>query len=91
MKLFIRTVLFHLLCILAFSFLYFNLKDSFKVNNNEKQELTLIDYLFLSTTVQAGVGLSDIYPVTFYSKLAMIVQQVVMLCIHVFMVYIFTL
>ena len=55
-----------------------------------KEEYTVLDYLFLSTTIQAGVGLTDIYPIDFYGKLVMILQQFVMIMTHVFTIYFFT-
>lgn len=94
MKLFVRTVVFHFICIAIFAVIYVQLgdRDSFQIKDGtSKEKLNFIDYLLLSTTIQAGVGLSDIYPVTLFSKLMFILQQVIMLCTHVFTVYIFTL
>lgn len=89
MKLFIRTVLFHFLCIFAFAIIYLRLKDHFMKGKENEDDLTLIDYILLSTTIQAGVGISDIYPISFYGKVAMIIQQLIMICTHVFTIYIF--
>ena len=55
-----------------------------------KEEFTMLDYIFLSTTIQSSVGLTDIYPINFYGKLTMIIQQLVLIMTHVFTVYIFT-
>lgn len=87
MKIVIRTVLFHFLCIIFFGILYLYFKDDFV----EKKDVNkgLIDYLLLSTTIQAGVGISDIYPTSFYGKITMIIQQFVMISTHVFTIYIF--
>lgn len=87
MKIVIRTVFFHFLCIIFFGILYLYLKDDF----TEKQDVTLglIDYLLLSTTIQAGVGISDIYPTSFYGKITMIIQQFILISTHVFTIYIF--
>jgi hypothetical protein len=87
MKIVIRTVCFHFLCIILFGILYFYLKEDFL--EKEKNNLEVIDYLLLSTTIQAGVGVSDLYPTTFYGKLTMIIQQILMICTHVFTIYIF--
>jgi len=88
MKIVIRTVFFHFLCVAGFGMIYFYLKDDF----SEKQDdnLEIIDYLLLSTTIQAGVGVSDLYPTSFYGKLTMIIQQLLMLCTHIFTLYILT-
>ena len=88
MKIVIRTVLFHILCIFMFGFLYYYFRDNFKAI--VKEEFTILDYIFLSTTIQSGVGLTDIYPIDFNGKLVMIIQQLVLIMTHVFTVYIFT-
>jgi len=89
MKIFIRTVCFHFICILFFSLLYFFLKNNFQKHIN--QEFTLLDYFLLSTTIQAGVGISNMYPNTDIGKTLMIIQQLIKITTHVFTVYIFTL
>jgi len=88
MKIVIRTVFFHILCIIIFAFLYYYFRHDFKTQ--VKEEFTILDYIFLSTTIQASVGLTDIYPVGFYGKLIMIIQQFVMIMTHVFTIYFFT-
>jgi hypothetical protein len=89
MKLVIKTVLFHILCILLFASFYYYFKDHFK--HKIKEEFTFLDYFFLSTTIQAGVGISDIYPISFYGKIIMIIQQFIMIMTNVFTLYIFNL
>ena len=89
MKLVFRTVFFHILCILLFSVLYYCFKDDFQPH--VKEEFTILDYIFLSTTIQAGVGMTDIYPINFNGKLVMIIQQLVLIMTHVFTLYIFNL
>jgi hypothetical protein len=88
MKIVIRTVFFHFLCIAGFGMLYFYLKDDFLEQKDDNLEI--IDYLLLSTTIQAGVGVSDLHPTSFYGKLTMIIQQILMLCTHIFTLYILT-
>lgn len=88
MKIVIRTVFFHILCIIIFGLLYYYFRDDFKTH--VKEEYTILDYLFLSTTIQTSVGLTDIYPIAFYGKLIMIIQQLVMIMTHVFTLYFFT-
>jgi len=88
MKIVIRTVCFHFLCILFFGILYSQFKNNFE-KNKEEEELGFIDYMLLSTTIQAGVGVSDLYPTTFYGKIIMIFQQLIMISTHVFTIYVF--
>ena len=89
MKIVIRTVCFHFLCIVSFALLYYYLKVDLAEKDHETDELKVIDYVLLSTTIQAGVGVSDLYPTNFYGKLAMMIQQLIMVCTHVFTIYIF--
>lgn len=88
MKILIRTVLFHMLCISIFAFLYYYFRNDLKTR--VKEEFTVLDYIFLSITIQSSVGLTDIYPITANAKLIMILQQLVLIMTHVFTVYIFT-
>ena len=89
MKIVIRTLVFHFCFILIFAGCYHYLKDHFQ--RKVKEDVTLIDYILLSTTIQAGVGISDIYPISFYGKITMILQQLLMIMTHVFTLYIFNL
>ena len=88
MKIVIRTVFFHFLCILIFAIFYYNFKDHYFHNIIEIKK-TFLDYLLLSTTIQAGVGISDIYPITISGRIIMISQQLIMIMAHVFTIYIF--
>ena len=90
MKLAIRTVCFHFLCILIFGIIYYNIQYQFQHNDEQKRQ-SLLDYILLSTTIQAGVGFSDIYPITSISKSIMILQQILMIMTHVFTLYFFNL
>ena len=87
MKIVIRTVCFHFFCIIVFGVLYFYLKED--LAEKEQQKLEIIDYVVLSTTIQSGVGVTELYPTNFYGKLAMTIQQLIMICTHVFTIYIF--
>jgi hypothetical protein len=87
MKIAIRTIVFHFMCILVFSLFYFYFKDDFE--DVLKKETTFSDCFFLSTTIQAGVGMTDVYPITLYGKIIMIAQQIIMIMTHVFTIYVF--
>ncbi len=89
MKIVIRTVLFHFSCIVFFTFLYFYYKDNFKGYYSSFG--SGIDCFFLSTTIQSGVGISDVHATTFFGKIIMIVQQLIMIMTHVFTIYVFAL
>jgi hypothetical protein len=89
MKRVIQTLVFHFTCIVMFTLLYFFLSDHFEKMSTEK-ELELIDYFFLSTTIQSGVGYTSLTPITALAKFILILQQMFMLSINVFLLYMFT-
>ena len=89
MKIVVRTVCFHFLCILIFASLYYNFRNQYHDDDKTNYE-KIVDYILLSTTIQAGVGITKIFPVTPEGKLIMICQQIIMIMTHVFTIYIFT-
>jgi len=89
MKIVIRTLVFHYLCILFFAFVYMYIHEEFA--NMEKTKLGMIDFMLFSTTIQAGVGDSHVYPLSNLSKIWMVVQQILMISTHVVSIYFFTL
>jgi|UniRef100_A0A6C0ID37 hypothetical protein len=88
MKIVFRTAIFHLLCILIFSVVYYIFREDYDVPDHKKSQI--IDFIFLSTTIQAGVGIADIYPTKFYGKIVMMIQQLIMLFTNIFTIYILT-
>ena len=88
MRLFIRTVLFHLLCIVIFSAVYFYLKGEFHYKPID--DPSFLDSLFLSVTIQSGVGITDIYPRSPLGKSVMILQQFTLILTQVFTIYVFS-
>lgn len=93
MKQAVRAIIFSLFCIIIFSITYNILGDSHfkKFKTNYDKEIEYIDYLFLATTVQSGVGYSNIYPISDTAKAILIVQQLIMITTYVFLLYFFTL
>jgi hypothetical protein len=102
MKIVIRTVVFHVVCILLFALLYSTFAQDFgslddelyKENSNRnrrKEKRGFLDFLLLSTTIQAGVGISEFFPSSSFTKIIMIIQQMIMISTHVFTLYFFTL
>lgn len=94
MKLVFRTLYFHLFCIIFFAFLYYFFRKDFKEDKEEapaeQDKITIIDSILLSTTVQAGVGISNVYPQNFYGKIILIIQQMILIMTHLITIYIFT-
>jgi len=99
MKIAIRSVVFHIICIIIFALLYSSFSNDFdsldnhlyKESNKNKEKRSFIDFLLLSTTIQAGVGISEFFPSSFYTKNLLIIQQLIMISTHVFTLYFFTL
>jgi hypothetical protein len=89
MKIVIRSLLFHIFCILSFGYIYFYNSSNFNSINKYKNR-DIIDYFLLSTSIQAGVGISVLYPISRYSKILMIIQQIMMISTHVITIYFFT-
>jgi len=91
-----KTVAAHFCIILTFLFLYYYFANHFETMDQVKKEKrpsrleSLVDFLLLSTTIEAGVGISDIVPITIYGKLLMILQQFAMLSLTVITIFIFT-
>lgn len=89
MKLFIKIFFFKIFSVIFFTFLYNYLSTDFEIQTNDK--IKFIDCFLLSTTVEAGVGVSNMYPTNFLGKLAMIIHQISMISTHVFTIYILSL
>ena len=89
----VNTLAIHLFCIIFFAFFYYYFSTHF-VNNkryNYKSNIdTIIDFFLFSTTIQAGVGISEVLPISAYGKLLMILQQLIMISISVLTIYSFT-
>jgi hypothetical protein len=91
MKVVIATILFNFLCIIFFGVIYIYLKKGFiNTNASLKNKIKLIDIILFSTTIQAGVGISNLLPNSFYLKLVTIIQQLTMICSYIFILYIIT-
>ena len=92
MKIVLRTLVFHFICIIIFALLYKHLYNHFghdknKMNLNSGQ---MVDYFLLSVTIQAGIGFSDLYPLSHVSKVILMIHQFIVISTHVFTLYIFT-
>ena len=82
MNLIANIISFHVTCIIIFTCIYWYLKDHFE--GHSKHKITSIDYILLATTIQAGIGISYFYPVSFWGKLTMMIQQFIMIVVNVF-------
>ncbi len=98
MKRVLKTLAIHLMLIIIFTGFYYYFSSHFEKNTPNKckkynctnEVNTIIDFLLFSTTIQAGVGLNDISPISSYGKVFMILQQLLMISINVITIYVFT-
>lgn len=88
MKIAIRTVCFHLFCIIIFTFIYKYI--ALELQDNEHTTVSFIDYLYLSVAIQSGTGFSQVIPKNNISRIAIIIQEILLICTHVFTIYFFT-
>lgn len=95
MKLVIKTFAFQVFCVILFTLIYIAFKNDFvrdpTFTKNKTTVPELLDCFFLATTVQAGVGYSDLIPNSDTSKIILILQQFIMISANLFTLYIFTL
>jgi len=90
MKLLIRTFFFHIFCVILFTIIYSVIDERYYVKGEQYIDF-FIDNLYLSSTIQSGVGMSSLYPITFYTKITIIIQQLLMIFTYVITLYVFTL
>ena len=93
MKLVLKTLVFHILCIVFFALLYsINSKDFIIEYKEIKQKYPeFIDFIFLSSTIQSGIGLNWLVPTNNITKMLIIIQQFTLISSYVFVLYFFTL
>jgi len=98
MRRIVQTLAIHLFCILFFAFFYYyfslhfdnSKQNKFEQYTRESKIDSIIDFFLFSTTIQAGVGISDIVPISIYGKILMIIQQILLISISVITIYVFT-
>ena len=88
MKMVIRTVVFHLFCIIIFTFIYKYIAIDLK--DEDQKMVNFIDYLVLSVAIQSGTGFSVVNPKNNIGKIVVIIQEFILIFTHVFTIYIFT-
>jgi len=87
---FIDIILIQLSIILCFSWIYYSMLDNFEPNV-DGTKLSYIDSLFLSTSIQAGVGLSNMQAKTATAKCIIILQQMTWIVSATYILFTFTL
>jgi len=75
----LKAVLTKIVVILFFAGIYYYLRDEFEHIGFTDRPTTLYDCLNLSTTIQATIGLSNIYPTGGLSYIVMLIQQILVI------------
>jgi hypothetical protein len=89
MKYVLRSLFFHMLSILIFTYVYYKFSNTFRNINGEY--FRFLDCVFLSVNIQSGVGVVEIVPTGDVGKIMMIIQQLIMICGNVIIIYFLTL
>ena len=95
MKQVFASIIFNFIIIIIFSIIYIYLKDEFIYNVSDKlktnNRIQIIDLIMYTTTIQSGVGLTNIMPNSVLSKLVTMTQQYIMIGSYLFILYFFIL
>lgn len=89
MKYVFRGALYNFLCIIVFGIIYYIIRNEMDMDETMSQytEPQLPDTLFLSTTIQAGVGYPLMTPRTALSKYIIMIQQLFMIFSNLMLFY----
>jgi hypothetical protein len=88
MLLIFKTALLQLSCIIIFAFIYYFNNIHFEYNEKEPRRDKFIDFLLLSTTIQASIGFSGINPITDLGKFIVIIHQMLVTFFHILTIYV---
>jgi hypothetical protein len=93
MKQILAAILLNFISIFIFGCIYLYLKDDFIYNepSNLKNKIQIIDLIMYSSTIQSGVGLTNLTPNSFKAKFFTIIQQYLLISSHFFILYFFVL
>ena len=86
---FLHVVSIQLLLIFVFSLVYYSILTHFK-SSIERHNPDYLDCVSLSTTIQAGIGLSDLLPNTRVSIMLTTLQQFSVIISSIYIVFTFT-
>ena len=87
MKKIYKPILLKIAILTIFFIIYWIFNDHLNKPKDEKTDV--IDYFMLSTTIEAGVGVTNLSPRTNLMKIIFTLHQLVMIGSSIFLVYIF--
>jgi len=91
MQLVVRTIIFHIICIVLFTAIYYLYRSQFLHLHKDRKYESIYDFLLLSISLQGSVGFSDVMPVSSLCKLLVSLQIIIMMSTHLITIYFFTL
>jgi hypothetical protein len=80
-------ILLKIFVLLLFFIIYWVCNDQLTKPTNENTNV--IDYFMLSTTIEAGVGVTNLSPKTNFMKIIFTLHQILMICSYLFLFYFF--
>jgi hypothetical protein len=86
---FLDVILIQFSFILLFSLIYYSLLEHF-TSSVKVHTLDYLDCLSLSTTIQAGIGLTNMQPKTDISIMLTTLHQIIMIISSIYIVFTFT-
>jgi uncharacterized membrane protein len=88
MEQFIIMFILNIVCIIVFSFIYNRLSsENIQIYTSEGKS-EYIDYLYFSTNIQSGVGLSDFNIKTRKAKMAVMVHELTVILLNIVLFYV---
>jgi hypothetical protein len=93
LQILIKGIFFHIACLAIFTLIYFIIYENEFENviEENKKRLSkmdkLVDCFYFSTTVEAGVGLTSLQPITYLAKVLVCIQQFCMIFGNIFIFY----
>ena len=88
MEQFIIMFILNIVCIIVFSFIYNRLSSEHIQIYTSEGKSGYIDYLYFSTNIQSGVGLSDFNIKTRKAKMAVMVHELTVILLNIVLFYV---
>lgn len=89
MKLIYGSVILNISLVFLFALIYWIFRSEFSKDITGKKFVLgdLIDYFYMSVTIQAGVGYQGLSPITNIGKILLMIQQICMISSNIFVMY----
>jgi uncharacterized membrane protein len=88
MEQFVIMFMLNIVCILVFSSIYNKLSTEHIKIYTEEEKPAYIDYLYFSTNIQSGVGLSDFNIKTRKAKMVVMAHEITVISLNIILFYV---